>query len=65
MLENKVIVVTGGAGLIGQEFVKAVIENNGIAVVADINEEIGNKIKEQLSKELGTLNIDFIKLDIT
>jgi NAD(P)-dependent dehydrogenase (short-subunit alcohol dehydrogenase family) len=51
MLKNKVVVVTGGAGLIGQEFVKAVVEQNGIA---DINEEVGN-----LSKEL---NIDFVSL---
>lgn len=65
MLSSKVIVITGGAGLIGKEFVKAVVENNGIAIIADINEDIGNKAKESLSKELNTSNIDFIKLDIT
>lgn len=59
MLTNKVVLITGGAGLIGKEFVKAVVENGGIA---DINEELGLKAKEDLSKEL---NIDFIKLDIT
>lgn len=65
MLKNKVIVITGGAGLIGKEFVKAVVENNGVAIIADINEEIGIKVKEDLSKELHTANIDFVKLDIT
>ncbi|MDQ7060720.1 MAG: oxidoreductase [Sulfurimonas sp.] len=65
MLKNKVVVITGGAGLIGQEFVKAVVEQNGIAVIADINEEIGNQVQSNLSKELNTTNIDFIKLDIT
>ena len=65
MLNNKVVVITGGAGLIGQEFVKAVIENNGIAIIADINEELGNKVQSDLSKELGSKNIDFVKLDIT
>lgn len=65
MLKNQVIVVTGGAGLIGREFVKAIIQNNGIAIIADINEEIGNKVKQELSIELSTKNIDFIKLDIT
>jgi len=65
MLKNKVVVVTGGAGLIGQEFIKAVVEQNGIAIIADINEEIGLKVKERLSKELTTSNIDFIQLDIT
>ena len=65
MLKNKVVVITGGAGLIGKEFVKAVVENNGIAIVADINEELGVKVKLGLSQELNTTSIDFIKLDIT
>lgn len=65
MLKDKVVVITGGAGLIGKEFVKAVIENGGIAIIADINEQIGEEVKENISKELNTSNIDFIKLDIT
>ena len=65
MLKNKVIVVTGGAGLIGQEFVKAVVEQNGIAIIADTNEELGRELKDSLSKELATENIDFVRLDIT
>lgn len=65
MLKDKVVVITGGAGLIGKEFVKAVIENDGIAIIADINNEIGLKSKEDLSTELNTNHIDFIKLDIT
>ncbi len=65
MLKDKTIVITGGAGLLGQEFVKAIVENDGVAIIADINEEIGLKAKEDLSKELDSVNIDFIKLDIT
>ncbi|MFW3372424.1 oxidoreductase [Aliarcobacter butzleri] len=65
MLKEKVVVITGGAGLIGKEFVKAVVENGGIAIIADINVELGKKVKESLSKELDTSNIDFFKLDIT
>lgn len=65
MLKNKVVVITGGAGLIGKEFVKAVIENGGIAIIADINEEIGLRVKNDLSQELNSKNIDFVKLDIT
>ena len=65
MLKDKVIVITGGAGLLGKEFIKAVIEEKAIAIIADINEELGNMAKDELSKELKTENIDFIKLDIT
>ncbi len=65
MLNNKVVVITGGAGLIGQEFVKAIIENNGIAIIADINVELGLEVTKKLSNELNTSNIEFIQLDIT
>lgn len=65
MVTGQIVVITGGAGLIGQEFVKAVVENNGIAIIADINTETGLKVKSQLSEELGTTHIDFIHLDIT
>lgn len=65
MLKDKVIIITGGAGLIGQEFVKAVTEQHGIAVIADINEEVGDQVKEKLSHELHSSSIDFVYLDMT
>lgn len=64
-LENRVVVITGGAGLIGKSFVRAVAENGGIAVIADLDESAGNKVKDEISTELDTDNIDFIKVDIT
>ncbi|MDD5597301.1 MAG: oxidoreductase [Victivallaceae bacterium] len=65
MLRDKVVVITGGAGLLGREFLKAVIENNGIAVIADINEEEACNTKNHLGKNLNTTEIAFVKLDIT
>ncbi len=64
-LENKIIVITGGAGLIGRGFVKAVVENGGTAIIADIDELSGRTVKEELSKELRTDKIEFIRVDIT
>ena len=65
MLKDKVIIITGGAGLIGQEFVKAVVEQQGIAIIADINEEISTQVQAQLNSELNSSRIDFVRLDIT
>jgi NAD(P)-dependent dehydrogenase (short-subunit alcohol dehydrogenase family) len=65
MLKDQVIIVTGGAGLIGQEFIKTIMKNNGIAIVADINEENSKSVKKQISRELELNNIDYISLDIT
>lgn len=65
MLKNKVVVVTGGAGLIGKSFVSAIVENGGIAVIADISDEACLQAKAVLSSELSTDSIESIRLDIT
>ena len=41
MLNKKIVVITGGAGLLGKEFAKTVIENNGTTIIADYNEKAG------------------------
>ena len=65
MLKGKLIVVTGGAGLLGREFVKTIVQNDGIAVIADINSKLGTKLKLQLSEELKSHKIEFVQLDTT
>jgi len=65
MIKGKIVVVTGGAGLLGKEFIRAIIENNGKAIIADINKSLGKEVKKSLSKELSSKNVEFIKLDIT
>jgi NAD(P)-dependent dehydrogenase (short-subunit alcohol dehydrogenase family) len=64
-LKNKIVVITGGAGLIGKGFVRAVVENGGTAIIADIDEISGNNVKDEISKESGTDKIEFNKVDIT
>lgn len=46
-LENKLVVITGGAGLIGQGFVRGIVELGGIAVVADINIDAARKVADE------------------
>ena len=64
MLNNKIIVVTGGAGLIGTGFIKTIVKNNGTAIIADINKNVGLELKSNLTKSLNSEKIDFIELDI-
>jgi NAD(P)-dependent dehydrogenase (short-subunit alcohol dehydrogenase family) len=61
LLKDKVVVVTGGAGLIGKSFIQAIVENGGIGVIADTDEKMGLKVKDELENK----NLDFIKVDIT
>lgn len=52
MLSDKIIVVTGGAGLVGQAFCRAISQAHGVAVVADINYEKAKNVAEEI-RQLG------------
>ena len=62
MLKNKVIVVTGGAGLLGQSFCIAIAKNNGIPIVADIDQSAALSVATRLRTE--GFRADSLKLDI-
>ncbi|EIJ34217.1 oxidoreductase [Thiothrix nivea] len=64
MLNNQIVVVTGGAGLIGKAFVEAIAQNGGVAIIADISIERSHQAKASLPESL-QYNIDVIELDIT
>lgn len=64
-LKDKVIIVTGGAGLLGKTFVKAIVENSGLGIIADINENSGKQVLSEIKTELKSKNVDYVKLDIT
>jgi NAD(P)-dependent dehydrogenase (short-subunit alcohol dehydrogenase family) len=64
-LNEKVVVVTGGAGLIGQSFVRCIVEHGGIAVVADVNRQAGSKFIEELKTSDPHAKAEFVEVDIT
>tara|TARA_B110000008_G_C16950322_1_gene556124 strand:- start:418 stop:1176 length:759 start_codon:yes stop_codon:yes gene_type:complete len=59
MLKDNVVAITGGAGLIGKSFSKAVIESGGKVIIGDISVEKGRELQE----ELGDKNVVFIEVD--
>jgi NAD(P)-dependent dehydrogenase (short-subunit alcohol dehydrogenase family) len=65
LLEDKVIVVTGGAGLLGQAFCKAIIENGGIAIIGEYDLNRGKEVCLKLNEQYGKGKADAISLDIT
>ena len=60
-LNHKVIVVTGGCGLLGKAFVKTILAHGGTAVAADINEQELEKLRHELNNE----RLRTVRLDIT
>ena len=61
MLRDKIIVVTGGAGLLGIELSRSIIINGGIVVIAEFNMESANNAKLNLNSE----KVFIENLDIT
>lgn len=49
MLKAKTIVVTGGAGLLGRAFVKAIASQGATAIVADINIDAASAVVHEIS----------------
>ena len=64
MLKDKVVVITGGAGLLGQEFAKTILENNGIAIIADSDTEHGPKTVNLLRERFPAGEVVFYPLNI-
>ena len=65
MLQNKVVVITGGAGLIGRAFVSAILESGGTAIIADVNTEQSESIQQALTEGDNNNKLDVVALDIT
>lgn len=59
-LGHKVFIVTGGASGLGFATAQTIIENEGYALIADVNEEAGESAQKILGK-----NAQFIRTDVT
>ena len=61
-LKDKVIVVTGGAGLLGKAFIEKILTNGGIAILTDINillaKDFINEIKVEYPDHFYAANMD-------
>lgn len=62
MLKNKIIILTGGSGLLGQEFSKSIADKGGNVIVADINKNIDDDFQKIIDNND---NIEFYHLDVT
>jgi len=51
ILNNKVIVVTGGAGLLGKEFIREILTNDGTAILTDIKISLAKNFIDKMKIE--------------
>ena len=63
-LTDKVTVITGGAGLLGEKHAEAIAEFGGIPVLLDIDNNVGSEKAQRISKEYN-VNCKYFQCDIT
>lgn len=51
LLKDKIVVVTGGAGLLGRSFCKIIVDNGGTAIIAEYNTRLGEQVKSELNSD--------------
>ena len=64
-LKNKTVIITGGAGLIGDAFCRISAKYNANVVMVDIDDKKGNKLVDRIKKETKNKNVFFQKCNIT
>ena len=62
-LQDKTIIITGGAGLLGSTFSKVCAEYGASVVIVDVDEEKANELAEQIKKETRNNN-SFLKDEV-
>lgn len=63
-LKGKVIIITGGIGLIGKGYVMACANYGARVIIADVDDKKGNSFIEQVKETTGNKNVYFIKCSI-
>lgn len=64
-IKNKIIVITGGAGLLGKNHAEAVLDGKGIPVLLDISDYALKNAEEALKKKYPQQAIETFRTDIT
>jgi len=65
MLNDKVVVVTGGAGALGRGFAAAIARQGGAAIAADVNIEAARRVADEWQAQPGGGSVVAAELDIT
>jgi NAD(P)-dependent dehydrogenase (short-subunit alcohol dehydrogenase family) len=64
ILQNKVIIVAGGCGLLGAAFARAIGDNKGSCIIADRNEPEGMRLVEEITTRDSAVDIHYESIDL-
>lgn len=63
-LTSKVVIITGGAGLIGKAYIEVCAQYGAIVILVDINDAAGNKVVVDVKKKTKNQNVFYQKCSI-
>ncbi len=63
-LENRVAIITGGAGFLGEKHAEAIAEFGGTPILLDVNEKVGIEKAKRISEKF-QVGCEYIYCDIT
>jgi NAD(P)-dependent dehydrogenase (short-subunit alcohol dehydrogenase family) len=64
-IKNKVIVITGGAGLLGSAFAKEIVAEGGTVIIGDLRMDAATEVANDINKRFDGNLANPIELDIT
>jgi len=64
-IKNKIVVITGGAGLFGKTHIEAVLENGGNSIILDSDQKKLSKLKKIIKLKFIDRKFECLKCDIT
>ena len=62
-LKDKVVVVTGAAGLIGNAFIRAIVKHGGIAIAADVNLDAAKLAVQKIEGKAEAAYLDITNIE--
>lgn len=65
LLEDKVVIITGGAGVLGKEFASSVVRHGGIAVIADVDRSATEAAQREIALHTSSGRVECLEFDIT
>lgn len=65
LIKEHVVVITGGAGLLGKKHAEAVLDGGGIPVLLDISEAYLDRARDYLAERYPGRAVEYFKADIT
>lgn len=64
-IENKIVIITGGAGFLGKKHAEAVLDGKGIPILLDISDTALQEAVNDLEKQYPNQQVEMFQADIT